>query len=237
MVTRLCVPLAGFMGERGQRGYSYAERQADGQLHTGADLNIGAGDEDLGMPILAFADGVVEGVLEWDGRAYGFGNAIGVRHDLAPGVSLRGVYAHADRLAPFSVGESVAAGQELGRVGKSGGQRWAHVHFELRWVGFESLPLAYWGGRLSEADLSRMYADPYSFFRLLPAWNAMVDLADAAQAAAGAAVDPSVHAALQADREYNFRKMLAFEGQLRELEGRRRLKKGTVERLIAAVPA
>ena len=228
MVTRLVVPLAGFMEGRGVRGYSYAERQADGMLHTGADLNIGAGDEDLGLPILSFADGVVEAVREWDGASYGFGNCAGLRHELAAGVTLWGVYAHADALV-VREGDVVTAGQEIGTVGKSGGQRWAHAHFELRWVGFDVLPLAYWGGRLGEGDLSRRYADPYSLFRLAPAWNAVVDLLES-----GTGTDPQLHAALLADRDWNHRVKMAFEGELRRLEERRRVKRGTVERLLAA---
>ena len=228
-MTRLVVPLAGFMEGRGVRGYSYAERQADGQLHTGADLNIGAGDEDLGLPILAFADGVVEAVRAWDGRSYGFGNCAGVRHELAAGVTLWGVYAHAEALG-VREGDVVVAGQEMGTVGKSGGQRWAHAHFELRWVGFDVLPLMYWGGRLGEGELSRRYADPYSFFRLAPAWNAAVEMAEAA---GSSGVDPAAYEVLAVDREWNYRVKMAFEGELRWLEARRRVKRGTVERLIA----
>src|SRR5687767_5673056 len=115
------------MEGRGVRGYSYAERQPDGHLHTGADLNIGAGDQDLGLPILAFADGVVEAVREWDGVSYGFGTCVGVRHHLAADVSLWGVYAHANDLA-VREGDAVTAGKHIGTVGKSGRQQWAHLH-------------------------------------------------------------------------------------------------------------
>jgi hypothetical protein len=36
-----------------------------------------------------------------------------------------------------------------------------------------------------------------------------------------------------ADRDYNYRLKMAYEGVLRDLEGRRRVKRGTVEGLIA----
>src|SRR5436190_1020085 len=39
------------------RGWSYAQRQDDGQLHPGADLNVGWGDEDLGRDVVAWAEG------------------------------------------------------------------------------------------------------------------------------------------------------------------------------------
>src|SRR5688572_16381858 len=129
IASRLVVPVDGFMGPRGVRGYSYLERQLDGQLHTGADLNLGGGDDDRGVEVLALAGGVVEAVLEWDGRAYGFGNAVGVRHDLAGGEHLWGVYAHCDGVA-VRVGDAVEAGQPLGRLDKSGRQEYAHLHLE-----------------------------------------------------------------------------------------------------------
>ena len=45
----IVAPLAGW----NVRGYGYGERQEDGQLHPGADLNVGYGDQDLGLPVVA----------------------------------------------------------------------------------------------------------------------------------------------------------------------------------------
>ena len=59
-------PLAGW----NVRGYSYAERQADGQMHPGADLNVGYGDDDLGLPVVSMAAGSVVHWEEWDGASY-----------------------------------------------------------------------------------------------------------------------------------------------------------------------
>src|SRR5206468_12468642 len=64
------------------RGWSYAQRQDDGQLHPGADLNVGWGDDDLGVEVVAFADGVVVARRAWDGVTYGFGNRLLVAHRL-----------------------------------------------------------------------------------------------------------------------------------------------------------
>ena len=64
-------------------------------------------------------------------------------------------------------------------------------------------------------------------------WNALMEGGGAA--AEGEGGDGAVLAALQSDREYNFSLKMAFEGTLRELERRRRLKRGTVEGLIAGV--
>jgi len=124
----------------------------------------------------------------------------------------------------------VAAGEGLGVCGRSGLQPWAHLHLELRWRGFEEVWLGFWGGRLGVAELSRLYADPFTLFRLASGWNAVSD------GAAAPAKDVSVLAALQADRDYNYGLKMAFEGRLRDLEGRRRLKRGTTDRLVASVP-
>jgi len=229
---RLVVPLEGFMGPRGVRGYSYGERQEDGQLHTGADLNIGAGDEDAGVPVLSLSDGVVEAVMRWDGRTYGFGNAVGVRHELPGGISLWGVYGHCDEVG-VEAGYRVSAGEQLATVGRSGNQQWAHLHLELRWRSFDETWLGFWGGGLPVASLSRLYADPYTVFRLVPGWNALAGAVGAAAWVDGGGV--AALAALQSDREYNFSLKMVFEGTLRELERRRRLKRGTVEGLIAGV--
>jgi len=233
MGALVVAPLAGW----NVRGYSYGERQADGQLHTGADLNVGAGDDDRGLPVGAFADGTVVYRGAWDGASYGYGNYGLVEHRfgqaLTPplsqgerevGLRLWSLYAHLDGFDDaFVVGEQVAAGQRIGACGKSGRQEWAHLHFELRYLGPPEMEAWYWGGRLTLEQLGERYADPFTLMRVLSAL------------ANGPEMDAGAYAALEADRNYNFRLKMSMEGELRRLEEKRRLKLGTVARLIAAV--
>ena len=82
-------------------------------------------------------------------------------------------------------------------------------------------------------QVSRVYADPFTLFRLIPGWNALTEGGGAA--AEGEGGDVAALAAVQSDRDYNFFLKMAIEGTLRELERRRRLKRGTVEGLIVGV--
>src|SRR5688500_35407 len=156
------------------RGYSYAELTPDGHRHPGADLNVGYGDEDLGLPVVCFADGLVVERVEWDGASYGYGNVGLIEHRLFgaeethEAVPLWSLYAHLDDFDErFVPGSHIAAGQPVGTCGKSGNQGWAHLHFELRFKGPPVMPVTFWGGRLSCAAQSALYADPYTLLRLL----------------------------------------------------------------------
>ena len=153
------------------RGYSYAQRQTDNQLHPGADLNVGGGDDDLGLPVISFADGTVVERVDWNGATYGYGNALLVQHSLS-GLDLWTLYAHLDGIHSNSVpGYIVKGGEELGWCGKSGFQTWAHLHFEIRYQGPPAMPLSYWGGGLDIESLSNRYADPYSLFKVLGSFS------------------------------------------------------------------
>jgi murein DD-endopeptidase MepM/ murein hydrolase activator NlpD len=222
-------PLAGW----NVRGYSYAEHQTDGHLHPGADLNVGYGDDDLGLPVCALAAGTVVHLATWDGASYGYGTHFLIEHDLGapaqfghPGPKLWALYAHLDRVdTELVVGATVTPGQPIGSCGKSGLQRWAHLHLELRYDGPPATPPDFWGGRLTPEQLGERYADPFTVLRVLgalPDSPGDLPLADDA------------YAVLRQDRDFNFRLKQLFEHELRMLEARRRLKRGTVVRLIAA---
>ena len=199
-------------------------------------MNVGGGDDDLGLPVVCFAAGTVVYRHEWDGQTYGYGSFGLVEHSVdLLGVPLWSLYAHLDELdSAFQVGAALAPGQRIGACGKSGYQAWAHLHFEVRYVGPDRLPPWYWGGRLSAAELSERYADPYTMLRVL---GALPDtsVTSGHNRSHPEATDPAKHhAALQADRDFNFRLKMIFEATLRDLEARRRLKRGTVDRLIAS---
>ncbi len=88
------------------------------RMHHGAD--IGA---PTGTPIHSFAAGTVT----FAGSRGGYGNMVIVEH--ANGITSR--YAHQSAM-DVSVGQRVAAGEQLGRVGATGTATGPHLHFELR---------------------------------------------------------------------------------------------------------
>jgi murein DD-endopeptidase MepM/ murein hydrolase activator NlpD len=94
----------------------YGLRQ--GQRHDGIDI---AAPE--GTPVGAAADGTVA----YAGQQSGYGEIVIVRH----ASELVTVYAHASAVL-VRPGESVAAGQPIARVGRSGRTTGPHLHFEVR---------------------------------------------------------------------------------------------------------
>ena len=90
-----------------------------GARHTGVDILAAGGTE-----IRAAAPGVVA----YAGNGYrGYGNAVIVDH----GGSVTTLYAHIGTIRVRS-GETVAAGDVIGTVGRSGNATTHHLHFELR---------------------------------------------------------------------------------------------------------
>jgi murein DD-endopeptidase MepM/ murein hydrolase activator NlpD len=89
-----------------------------GHVHTGIDMAA-----PLGTPVHAAAAGVAH-VAESSG---GYGLYVTVDH----GGRVATLYGHLDSTA-LRGGESLAAGQELGRLGSSGLSTGPHLHFEVR---------------------------------------------------------------------------------------------------------
>lgn len=96
--------------------------------HQGADLAEGA----AGATVRAAAGGLVVRVAD-RGRFGGYGTHVVVAHRLADDVVAYTVYAHLLRGSPrVREGQSVSAGQTLGRVGATGRATTPHLHFEVR---------------------------------------------------------------------------------------------------------
>jgi murein DD-endopeptidase MepM/ murein hydrolase activator NlpD len=113
-------PLLGPVGDRfGPRG---------DRFHEGVDLPAPAG-----TPILAAAPGVVTWAAP---RAGGWGNLVTIAH--ADGV--RTMYAHLSTIR-VRVGEWLAGGTIIGRVGSTGDATGPHLHFEVRVDGAAVDPL------------------------------------------------------------------------------------------------
>jgi len=89
--------------------------------HDGVDLNVGAGNDDLGMVFYAAAPGIVTST----GYGRGYGNAVFVRGDYG-----EVVYGHAlDKSIMVRMGQTVQAGTPLARVGSTGNSSGPHLHF------------------------------------------------------------------------------------------------------------
>ena len=108
--------------------------------HHGVEFLNGSG-----TPVLAAGDGVVVVAGDDKETLYSpytnfYGNLVVIKHDLPPG-ALQGLpgfptpvytlYAHLSELL-VKAGQVVRAGQEIGRVGMSGGATGSHLHFEVR---------------------------------------------------------------------------------------------------------
>lgn len=81
----------------------------------------------LGTPIMAAADGdvvVAQGNGGWNG---GYGNYVVISHSNGS----QTLYAHMSKVAAYD-GETVAQGQVIGYVGRTGLATGPHVHFEIR---------------------------------------------------------------------------------------------------------
>jgi murein DD-endopeptidase MepM/ murein hydrolase activator NlpD len=100
----------------------------ESERHDGADLSCGRG----GDLVRAASHGLVV-VAEASGWNGGFGRHVVIAHRIPDGTLAYSVYAHlADQSLRVRKGQLVAAGQPIGRVGRSGRASSPHLHFEVR---------------------------------------------------------------------------------------------------------
>lgn len=99
--------------------YGYRDHPVNGEysFHTGIDLSA-----DLGVPIVAFADGTVDFIGESE--------AYGLYIQLDHGNGITTFYCHCSDLYARK-GEKVTAGQVIAAVGNSGNVTGSHLHLEL----------------------------------------------------------------------------------------------------------
>lgn len=117
------------------RSYPYASTQ-QGMFdpHHGVEF-----PNPSGTPVSAAADGVVVYAGTDDLTVLGpytgfYGNVIILRHpELYEGDDLFTLYAHLS-VIDIEVGDKVAAGDTIGKVGASGAADGSHLHFEVRWM-------------------------------------------------------------------------------------------------------
>ncbi len=123
---------------------TFGELRSD-HFHSGIDIKSATGG--VGQPVLAAADGFVDRIKV---QASGYGNVIYLKHPNG----YTTLYAHLDRFSPelekfvrenqykrerFEIdlqpvdGQfKVLKGQEIGKLGNSGGSTGPHLHFEIR---------------------------------------------------------------------------------------------------------
>lgn len=92
-------------------------------LHVGIDFSA-----DIGTPIYATADGVVE--FAYQGFNGGYGNMIKIDHSFG----FKTYYAHLDDLL-VKRGDFVKKGQMIAHSGNSGKSTGPHLHYEIRFLG------------------------------------------------------------------------------------------------------
>jgi hypothetical protein len=116
------------------------------EIHKGIDMADGAANTEL-QPIYAMASGKVMIA----GAAAGYGQVVRLEHD----GELVSIYGHLDWRMEVKVGDIVAKGQRIGRIGagKVGRSTGPHLHFEVRKRGVAVNPLDYVKPPGSEPDV------------------------------------------------------------------------------------
>jgi murein DD-endopeptidase MepM/ murein hydrolase activator NlpD len=117
---------------KGQLSSGYGWRW--GRMHRGIDIAA-----DVGTPVYAAADGVVESA-GWNSG--GYGNMIDIRH--ADGSVTR--YAHLNRIL-IQEGQNLKQGQQIAEMGSTGYSTGPHLHFEVHLAQGTVNPISYLPGR------------------------------------------------------------------------------------------
>lgn len=116
------------VGKPNAEGYYNAQGFGGDKHHLGDDWNGNAGgNNDLGDPIYAVANGIVTEAFDKKG---GWGPIVRVVH-YHKGKFYESLYAHCNEMF-VNVGEPVRRGQKIATIGNIGGKYLAHLHFEIR---------------------------------------------------------------------------------------------------------
>ena len=91
---------------------------------------------DLVAPLGTSVKAAERGVVAWEGRKWGYGNCIVIRHS----THLASIYGHLSHIN-VHVGQSVSKGEAIGLSGSTGFSTGPHLHFEVRRDGTPVNPL------------------------------------------------------------------------------------------------
>ncbi len=109
---------------------------------------------DLGQPCLDPAWASLDGTVIGAGVAGGYGNRVVLKHADRDGKSFATTYNHLSSIT-VKLGQQVARGDVVGRIGSTGRSTACHMHFEVIVDGSYVDPLPYLTGQKSTANLSR----------------------------------------------------------------------------------
>ncbi|OGF40692.1 hypothetical protein A2477_04170 [Candidatus Falkowbacteria bacterium RIFOXYC2_FULL_47_12] len=148
------------------REYDY-EGSCGVTKHPGVDFNKDgtSGDDDLGQPVYAVANGQVVKSYYESGSTWG--NLILIRHVLPNGELIFSLYGHLDTRM-VSDENLVTIGQQIGTVGKGIGLA-AHLHFEIRKSSMNSKVASFFpcgDSGYDEAFVIRNYFNPETFIKI-----------------------------------------------------------------------
>ena len=124
-------------------GYRSDPFTTESKMHTGVDFAM-----DIGNPIYATGDGVVETV---DFDFFGYGNCITIDH----GFGYETKYAHLNSVN-VTEGMKVKRGDCIAESGKSGRASGPHLHYEVIYKGNKVNPMNYLDLSMSKAEYSSM---------------------------------------------------------------------------------
>jgi len=141
-------------------GYDFGEWSTySNQFHPGLDFNAGAGgDGDVGMWLVVVCKSALRASEE---TARGYGKHQWWEILEGPHVGSWIHYCHANSFVHSEIGTIADRGDKIGECGKSGGQQFAHLHFEVK----KDKPQnwGYWGGGLSKDQMLATYTSPLDF--------------------------------------------------------------------------
>jgi RHS repeat-associated protein len=130
-----------------------AKKGGGTRLHNGLDINHkGGGNIDLGAPIVATHDGYLSRIVTDDKNAGGR-RIVVTSQDGTVSTS----YMHLSEVANLKVGDPIAEGQEIGKMGGSGFGKddayTSHLHYELRVNGVNTNPVGADGNLIDPQSL------------------------------------------------------------------------------------
>ncbi len=113
--------------------------------HEGIDLPAKTGD-----PVYATGNGIVQST-DIGFRSRGYGRQILIDH----GFGYKTRYAHLSQI-DVEPGQRVTRGEQIGRVGNTGGSIGSHLHYEVIYMGHTVDPINYFRRDMSAAEFERI---------------------------------------------------------------------------------
>ena len=164
---RFAFPLQGIV----QVGYSHLDPaenrsgQPTGEHHIGIDLNVGQGNDDLGLPATLIASGRCAAAIDSPTEC-GLGKLAIFEHQLPQGSRVFSRYAHLEATL-VEPGRIYPLGTPVGTIGRSGCQRSAHLHLDLAnealWRRTLNARAWYYPAKAPKFWIERYFLDPRAF--------------------------------------------------------------------------